>query len=85
MLWIINGLIYGFFTALYTLANQKAKLNGYILGIWRGFGIAIIFTPHIFCFRSFRRQYYFPPVSFECTADNSVMVDINPVTIYAII
>ena len=32
MLWIINGLIYGFFTALYTLVNQKHKFNGYILG-----------------------------------------------------
>ena len=44
MLWIINGLIYGFFTALYTLVNQKYKMNGYLLGIWRGCGIAVIFT-----------------------------------------
>ena len=48
MLWIINGLIYGFFTALYTLVNQKHKFNGYILGIWRGFGISLIFLPFLF-------------------------------------
>ena len=48
MLWIINGLIYGFFTALYTLVNQRHKYNGYILGIWRGFGISIIFLPFLF-------------------------------------
>lgn len=48
MLWIINGLIYGFFTAVYTLFNQHYKLNAYLLGIWRGFGIAVIFLP--FCF-----------------------------------
>lgn len=45
MIWIINGLLYGFFTALYTLVNQKYKLNGYLLGIWRGFGIAVFFIP----------------------------------------
>lgn len=48
MLWIINGLIYGFFTALYTLVNQRHKFNGYVLGIWRGFGISLIFTPFLF-------------------------------------
>ncbi len=48
MLWIINGLIYGFFTALYTLVNQHKKFNGYILGIWRGFGISILFFPFLF-------------------------------------
>lgn len=48
MLWIINSLIYGFFTALYTLVNQKPKINGYILGIWRGFGIAALFIPLLF-------------------------------------
>ncbi len=50
MLWIINGLIYGFFTAVYTLFNQHYKLNAYLLGIWRGFGIAVIFLPVCFFF-----------------------------------
>ena len=45
MLWVINGLIYGFFTAVYMLFNQHYKLNGYVLGIWRGFGICLLFLP----------------------------------------
>ena len=48
MLWVINGLIYGFFMALYTLVNQKHKFNGYVLGVWRGFGIAFVFVPFLF-------------------------------------
>ena len=48
MLWVINGLIYGFFTALYTLVNEKHKFNGYVLGVWRGFGISILFLPFLF-------------------------------------
>ncbi len=48
MLWIINGLIYGFFMALYMLVNQNKKINGYVLGIWRGFGIAFLFAPVLF-------------------------------------
>ena len=48
MLWVINGLIYGFFMALYTLVNQKHKFNGYVLGVWRGFDIALIFFPFLF-------------------------------------
>ena len=48
MLWIINGLVYGFFMALYTLVNQRHKFNGYVLGVWRGFGISILFLPFLF-------------------------------------
>lgn len=48
MLWVINGLVYGFFTAVYMLFNQHYKLNGYILGIWRGFGICALFLPFLF-------------------------------------
>lgn len=48
MLWIIDGLIYAFFTALYTLVNQHQYINGYVLGIWRGFGIAFIIAPCLF-------------------------------------
>ena len=47
MLWIINGLIYAFFMALYTLVNQRHKFNGYVLGVWRGLGIAFIFAPFL--------------------------------------
>lgn len=48
MLWVINGLIYGFFTAIYLLFNQHYKINGYVLGIWRGFGIFLLFLPFLF-------------------------------------
>ena len=58
MVWIINGLLYGFFTALYTLVNQKYKLNGYLLGIWRGFGIAVFFIPFIPLFPVPHSMYY---------------------------
>ena len=50
MLWIINGLIYGFFTAIYTTFNQHYKINAYLLGIWRGFGIFALFFPFCFLF-----------------------------------
>jgi hypothetical protein len=50
MLWVINGLIYGFFTALYTMVNQRHKFNGYVLGVWRGYGIALLFFPFLFVF-----------------------------------
>lgn len=48
MLWVINSLIYGFFTAVYTLFNQHYRINGYVLGIWRGFGISLLFAPFLF-------------------------------------
>lgn len=48
MVWVINGLLYGFFTALYTLVNQRYKMNAYLLGIWRGFGISVLFFPFLY-------------------------------------
>lgn len=50
MLWVINGLIYGFFTAVYMLFNQHFKVDGYVLGIWRGFGICALFLPFLLLF-----------------------------------
>lgn len=50
MFWIINGFIYGLFTAIYTIFNQHYKLNAYLLGVWRGFGISVIFFPFCFLF-----------------------------------
>lgn len=58
MLWIIDGLVYGFFTAIYTLFNQHYKLNGYLLGIWRGFGIAFAFLPFLYFFPVPTSAYY---------------------------
>ncbi len=50
MLWIVDGLIYGFLTAVYTMFNQHYKLDGYLLGLWRGWGISFIFIPFLFIF-----------------------------------
>ena len=58
MLWVINGLIYGFFTAIYMLFNQHYKLDGYVLGIWRGFGIFALFVPFLFFFSVPRDPFY---------------------------
>ncbi|MBR3676354.1 MAG: hypothetical protein IKN71_04395 [Alphaproteobacteria bacterium] len=58
MLWVINGLIYGFFTAIYMLFNQHYKINGYILGIWRGFGICILFLPCLLFYPLPTTPYY---------------------------
>lgn len=58
MLWIINGLIYVFFTAVYTLFNQHYKLNGYLLGIWRGIGISVFFFPFCFLFKVPTSAFY---------------------------
>ena len=58
MLWIINGLIYGFFTAIYTLFNQHYKLNAYLLGMWRGWGIAFVCFPALFFFEIQTSPYY---------------------------
>lgn len=45
---MINGLVYGFFTAVYLLFNQHYRLDGYVLGVWRGFGICLLFAPFLF-------------------------------------
>lgn len=58
MLWVINGLIYGFFTAIYMLFNQHYKINGYILGIWRGFGICVLFLPCLLFYPFPDKAYY---------------------------
>ena len=50
MLWFFYGIVYSFFTAIYTLFNQHYKLNAYLLGIWRGWGIAAISFPFCFLF-----------------------------------
>lgn len=45
MIWIIAGLFYGLFMAFYTSVNQNRKINGYVLGIWRGLGVAFVSMP----------------------------------------
>lgn len=48
MTWVIAGLFYGLLMSFYTYINQNNKINGYVLGIWRGFGVAFISLPLIF-------------------------------------
>ena len=45
MNWIILSLIYALTNAFYTTYNNKRHFNGYVLGIWRGFGISFIVFP----------------------------------------
>ncbi len=59
MTWVITGLFYGLFMSFYTYINQKYKLNGYILGMWRGFGIMLVTFPIIFV-----EPCYFDPIYF---------------------
>ncbi len=58
MLWIFFSLIYAFFTAIYTIFNQHYKLNAYLLGIWRGWGIAAIFFSFCFLFPFPKSLFY---------------------------
>lgn len=44
-MWIILSLIYALTNAVYTNYNDKRRYNGYILGIWRGFGISLLVAP----------------------------------------
>lgn len=45
MSWIILSLVYAVTNAFYTSYNEKRAINGYILGIWRGFGISALTAP----------------------------------------
>lgn len=65
MLWVIDGLVYGFFTAIYTLFNQHYKLNGYMLGIWRGFGISFAFMPFLYFFPVPTSLYFWSLLIFQ--------------------
>lgn len=47
MTWVIAGLFYGLFMSFYTYINQNNKVNGYVLGIWRGLGVAFVCFPLI--------------------------------------
>lgn len=45
MSWIFLSLIYAIFNAIYTTFNEQHRYNGYVLGIWRGFGVSILVSP----------------------------------------
>ena len=44
-MWILLSLVYAFTNAFYIAYNDKHHYNGYILGIWRGFGISLFTAP----------------------------------------
>lgn len=44
-MWILLSFLYAITNAIYTTYNDKRHYNGYILGIWRGFGIAFCILP----------------------------------------
>lgn len=45
MNWIILSLIYAIANAIYTSFNGKHNYNGYMLGVWRGFGVSLAASP----------------------------------------
>ncbi len=45
MNWILLSLVYAITNAVYITFNEKRGFNGYVLGIWRGFGIAALVAP----------------------------------------
>ena len=47
-MWVILSLIYAFTNAIYTNYNDKRHYNGYILGMWRGYGVSILVIPLFF-------------------------------------
>ena len=44
-MWILLSLIYAFTNAFYTNYNNKRRYNGYVLGMWRGFGVSFCISP----------------------------------------
>ncbi len=46
-MWIFLSLIYAFTNAFYTTFNDTRHYNGYILGIWRGFGVSLCMSPFL--------------------------------------
>ena len=88
MLWIINGLIYGFFTALYTLVNQRHNFNGYILGIWRGFGISLLFIPFMFFIpwqTNLNKVVAIEQLTADASGKGSVTVNVERSASYAVV
>lgn len=48
MEWILLSLLYAVTNAVYITFNGKHHFNGYVLGIWRGFGISLLVSPLLF-------------------------------------
>ena len=48
MTWILLSLLYAVTNAVYTTYYESRNFNGYVLGIWRGFGISLLVAPLLF-------------------------------------
>ncbi|MCM1323810.1 MAG: hypothetical protein NC218_06580 [Acetobacter sp.] len=48
MNWILLSLLYAVINAVYVMFNSKHHYDGYVLGIWRGFGISLLVSPLLF-------------------------------------
>ena len=48
MEWILLSLLYAVTNAMYMTFNGKHHFNGYVLGVWRGFGISLLVSPLLF-------------------------------------
>lgn len=59
MIWVITGLFYGLFMSFYTAINQNNKINGYVLGLWRGFGVSFVSIPVLLI-----EPFFFDPLYF---------------------
>ena len=44
-MWIFLSFIYAITNAFYTNYNNQRRYDGYVLGIWRGFGISLALSP----------------------------------------
>ncbi len=48
MSWYISAIFYSFMHASFSLINQKFKIPGAVLAIWRGFGVFVVLLPFAF-------------------------------------
>lgn len=48
MVYVFLALVYALFNAVYLEYNSNKHFNAYVLGIWRGFGIAFLTLPFAF-------------------------------------
>lgn len=46
-MWILLSLLYAITNAFYVSYNDNHHYNGYILGIWRGFGVSLFTAPFL--------------------------------------
>lgn len=44
-MWIALSFIYALTNAFYTNYNNQRRYNGYVLGMWRGFGVSLCVSP----------------------------------------